>query len=131
MGQPFSLDLRERVIAACEAGEYAREDIAAQFRISVSTLYSWLRLYRSTGSVVPAAHGGGSASEADEGVPRCFAEQHNDRTLEEYADLYAQQTGQRFSPSHLSRMFIRHGISRKGRRYAPVSNSRRRSPPSA
>ncbi len=127
MARAFSMDLRERVIAACEAGEYAREDIAIQLQISVSTLYSWLRRYRATGSAAPAEHGGGHTPELDTTVLVRLVEEQNDRTLAEYAALYEQQTGRRYHPSHLSRTLIRLGYSRKGRRYVPASSSRQRS----
>lgn len=127
----YSMDLRERVIAACEAGDRTRSEIAEQFQISEGTLYDWLRRWRSEQSVAPAAHAGGHTSEVDAAVLRELVEGQNDRTLPEYAELYAQRTGRRYSPSHLSRMFKELKLVRKRRRYAPRNSSGRRSPPSA
>lgn len=131
MPRAFSMDLRDRVIAACEAGESTRSEIAVRFRVGEGTLYSWLRRLRATGSVGPAEHAGGHVSDVDVLLLRRLVEEQNDRTLSEYAALYEQHTGRRYHPSHLSRMLIRLGISRKGRRYAPRSSSSRRSKPSA
>jgi transposase-like protein len=41
MPRPYSADLRERVLAACEQGEGTREGIARRFRVAASTVYSW------------------------------------------------------------------------------------------
>lgn len=131
MPSPYSMDLRERVIAACEANERTRGEIAEQFQISEGTVYDWLRRWRATQSVAPAAHSGGYASAMDVAVLRELAKEQNDRTLPEYAELYAQRTGRRYHPSHLSRIFKELKLVRKRRRYAPRNSSRRRLPPSA
>lgn len=39
MPKAWSLDLRERVLAACDEGRLSRAEIAAQFRVGESTLY--------------------------------------------------------------------------------------------
>jgi transposase len=127
----YSMDLRQRVITACEAGDRTRSEIAEQFQISKGTLYDWLRRWRAEQSVAPAAHAGGYASEVDAAVLRALVEDRNDRTLPEYAELYAERTGRRYSPSHLSRVLKELKLVRKQRRYAPRSSSRRRSLPSA
>lgn len=127
----YSRDLRQRVIAACEAGGRTRREIAEQFQISEGTLYDWLRLWRTCESIAPAPHAGGHVSEVDAAVLRELVKDQNDRTLPEYAELYAERTGRRYSPSHLSRIFKELKLVRKRRRYAPRSSSRRRSPPSA
>jgi len=53
MPKPYSLDLRERVIAAYETGAYTQEEVAKQFKIGVKTVYDWLRLKERTGSLKP------------------------------------------------------------------------------
>jgi transposase len=125
------MDLRERVIAACEAGVLSRSKIAEQFQISEGSLYNWLRRWRALRSFAPVARRGGRGSEVDGVLLKSLVEAQNDRTLAEYAEVYEQQTGRRYHPSHLSRMLIRLGISRKRRRYAPRNSSSRRSSPSA
>jgi putative transposase len=57
MGRPYSLDLRERVVAAVENG-LSRHQAAAQFGIGVSTAINWVRRLRETGSVRPGQMGG-------------------------------------------------------------------------
>lgn len=58
MTKPYSLDLRERVVAAVEKEGLSRNQAAARFRVAVSTAVHWVRRYRSTGSVEPSQIGG-------------------------------------------------------------------------
>jgi transposase len=58
MGRPYSLDLRERVVAAVEEGGLSRRQAAAQFDLGISTVIGWVRLFRRTGSVAPGKIGG-------------------------------------------------------------------------
>ena len=57
MTRPYSNDLRERVVAAVEAGESCRS-VAARFEVAVSTVVKWSQRKRRTGSVVPGKIGG-------------------------------------------------------------------------
>lgn len=57
MTRPLSNDLRERVVAAIEAGESCRS-VAARFGIAVSSAVKWSQRYRSSGSVAPEKMGG-------------------------------------------------------------------------
>jgi putative transposase len=58
MSKPYSLDLRERVVAAVEEQGQSRHQAAARFGVAVSTAVHWVRRYRSTGSVAPSQIGG-------------------------------------------------------------------------
>lgn len=57
MTRPYSNDLRERVVAAVDAGESCRA-VAARFGVAVSTVVKWSQRYRRTGSVSPGKMGG-------------------------------------------------------------------------
>jgi hypothetical protein len=50
---PYSLDLRERVVAAVEKGGMSRRGAAAQFGLGINTVITWVRRFRATGSVAP------------------------------------------------------------------------------
>ena len=130
MPRPYSLDLRERVIAACDARELSRAEVAQQFRVSESTIYDWLQRRRDGESIAALPHAGGLISALDEELLRELVAARNDATLEEYAQAYEARTGRRYSISKLSRALKGLKLSRKGRRYAPRSSSSRRSPPS-
>jgi len=58
MTKPYSLDLRERVVAAVEKEGLSRHQAAARFGLAVSTVVHWVRRFRSTGSVAPSKIGG-------------------------------------------------------------------------
>ena len=57
MIKAYSNDLRERVVAAVEAGESCRA-VAGRFGVSVSTVVKWSQRWRATGSVTPDKMGG-------------------------------------------------------------------------
>ena len=58
MARPFSLDLRERAVAAVVKGGMSRRRAAAQFGVGISTVIGWMRRLRETGSVAPGQMGG-------------------------------------------------------------------------
>lgn len=57
MARAYSLDLRERVVAAVAAGESCRR-VAEVFRISVASVVKWSQRYRATGSAAAKPMGG-------------------------------------------------------------------------
>src|SRR5215212_5408506 len=153
MSRPYSADLRQRVLVACERHEGSRAEVARRFSVGVSTLQDWLRQAREEGrrAAKPARGGrpllgGGEARAALEGA---LAERgdatlagRGDATLAELADGLAARTGRRWSPSALCRALKRLGWPRKKRRSGPPSRTAptwpgsappgaRRSPPAA
>ena len=58
MGRPYSMDLRERVVAAVETGGASCHAAAARFGIGVSTAIRWVNRHRRTGSAAPGQMGG-------------------------------------------------------------------------
>jgi transposase len=57
MGKPYSVDLRERVVAAIEGG-ISRNQAAKQFGVAISTAIGWMQRVEQTGSVAPGQMGG-------------------------------------------------------------------------
>jgi transposase len=57
MARPYSLDLRERVVAAVMAGESCRE-AAAAFGVSIASAVKWSQRFRATGSAAARPMGG-------------------------------------------------------------------------
>jgi len=55
----YSIDMRQRVVAAYDAREGTHEQVAARFAVSVSWVRKLLRQRRATGSIGPRPHGGG------------------------------------------------------------------------
>jgi putative transposase len=57
MSKPYSMDLRERVVAAVEGG-LSRRKAAVHFGVSVRVAIEWVRRFKDTGSVAPGKIGG-------------------------------------------------------------------------
>lgn len=57
MARPYSLDLRERVVAAVMDGESCRA-VAAGFQVSVASVVKWSQRFRTTGSAAARPMGG-------------------------------------------------------------------------
>jgi transposase len=57
MGRAYSLDLRERVVAAVLAGESCRA-VAATFKVSVASVVKWSQRFRTSGSAAAKPMGG-------------------------------------------------------------------------
>ena len=108
----YSMDLRERVVAACDEGADTREEIAERFSVSVSWIRDLLRRRRETGSIAPRPRGGGRAPAFDEAASerlRRAVRDDDDATLEELAEA----AGVSCCPSAVYRALRRLGITRK------------------
>ena len=57
----YSLDLREKVMAAVAQDKQSNRALAALMSLSESTIEKWTRRQRETGSVAAAPHAGGVA----------------------------------------------------------------------
>jgi transposase len=57
MARPYSLDLRDRVVASVAGGRTCRET-AALFGVSVASVVKWSQRWRSTGSAAAKPMGG-------------------------------------------------------------------------
>jgi transposase len=108
--KPYSTDLRERVLADCDAGMKTRA-VARTYRVSESWVRRLKQVRRQTGRVAPGGHGGGP-------TPGWVA--HGDRireavrlapdaTLREYRERFALP----LSRSALARALVALGLSRK------------------
>lgn len=116
MGNPLSMDLRTRALAAVDAG-MSRRAAAARFGVSVSSVIRWDALRRATGRFDPKQQGGDMRSrrlEARQADVMAALGEEGDQTLEELRVRLAGR-GIAASISALSRFFQRHGITRKKR----------------
>ena len=130
MPRPYSTDLRERVLLACEAGEGSQAQLAERYRVGERTLSRWRRTADEEGRRGPkppargrAPVGGGGAVLAELVAAR------DDATLAEYAGRLAERTGVRRSLAAVCRALKALGLVRKKRRSgrpsrtAPMSSS--------
>ena len=108
----YSTDLRRRVVAACDAGDATREQVAARFAVSVAWVRKLLRRRRETGSIAPKPRGGGRAPAFDAEAAARLREAvraDDDATLQELARAAGVSCG----PSAVHRALVRLGITRK------------------
>ena len=117
MGQPLSLDLRVRLLAAIDAGMSCRA-AAARFGVAPSTAIRWQDQRRTTGSIAPKPQGGDMRSRREDIL--ALWEARKDISLEELRAALAE-IGLTVSVAGLHRFFVRHGLTRK-KRLAMQSN---------
>lgn len=111
----YSTDLRERVVAACDARDATRDQIAARFSVSVSWVRKLLARRRDTGSIEPKPRVGGRAPAFDAAADARLRETvraDDDATLEELG----RAAGVACSAAAVYRALARLGVTRKKRR---------------
>lgn len=84
--KPYSMDLRERVVAACDAREGTRERIAERFGVSTAWIRRLLQRRRETGSIAPLPQNAGRNPALNERQMRRLTrlvEKRPDATLKE------------------------------------------------
>ena len=128
MGQPLSMDLRSRVLAAVDEGASCRA-AAGRFGVAPSTAIRWVAQRRDTGSFAPRPQGGDKRSQrVEERRDDILSiwEARKDITLDELRAALIK-LGLTVSRTSLHRFFVRHSITRKKRlatrlnRTAPTS----------
>jgi transposase len=130
MTKPLSLDLRQRVVDAIEAG-LTRRAAAERFGVAPSAAVKWWRLWRDTGSVAPRRMGGDKRSERIERLADVIlglVEATPEITLAEIAERLEREHGERFAPSTVHRFFQRRAVTFKKRRAMQPSRSATTSP---
>lgn len=92
MVRPYSLDLRERVVAALSEGASCRA-AARRFGVSVATVVRWGQRYRSRGDVAPDKYGGHRRPilEPHRELVRSLVSAHPDRPVRELRDDLAHR----------------------------------------
>src|SRR5689334_23928461 len=126
MPRAYSTDLRERALAAYEAGEGRQPEVARRYRIGERTLSGWLKLAHEEGRRAPRPRRRGTRPVGGEASTlAALVAERNDATLAEYADLLAERAGVRRSPSAPCRALKALGLVRKKKRSRPRSGTAR------
>lgn len=115
MGKPYSMDLRERIVAHVSAGG-TRRGAARQFGVSDSCSVKLLARVERTGSAAPARQGrpaGGGKLASHRDFLIASVEQTPDMTMPELAARLAAERGVVVSPASLSRVLCAAGFSFK------------------
>jgi transposase len=114
---PYSLDLRQRIVAAVNAG-MSRSEVVRSFQVSAATIRRYLKHQRETGDLTAGAHTGGR--QAQIGPQQYPALQEvvaaaPDATLAETCQQWQQRTAVLLSQASLCRALAQIGLKRKKR----------------
>ncbi len=112
----YAVDLRERVVAAVEAG-MSKPEVAKVFGVSIPTIYRYLRLReeREDGKLDPKAITGRPSRKGaalDAGL-LLQLEANKDATLGEHCALWEERFGMKVSTATMSRAIKRVGWTLK------------------
>jgi transposase len=118
--KPYSMDLRERVLADCDGG-LGTKAAAEKYAVSPSWVRRLKQVRRETGRTAPAdqAHGPAATWPAHAEAIREAVRQAPDATLDEYRVLFALP----LSRATLARALAALGLSRKKTTAAKLTGS--------
>ncbi len=114
--QPYSLDLRTRVVAALRQPESRQAVVAERFSVSVAFVKKLLRQERETGSLAPKPASGGRARYLDTAAQAwlvAYVEQRPDTTLAELNRAWQAQGGRVVGQTCLWQVLDEHALRRK------------------
>jgi transposase len=105
----YSVDLRERVVAALQRG-MPRAAVAEQFQVSIPTIVRWVRRQRTTGSLHTSPRPGPPAVKMTALRAKLLPqlEAQPDATLDEHCRRFAAEQGIAVSRATMSRAITRH-----------------------
>jgi len=124
--QAYSLDLRERVVAAYEKGKNTISEVAAQFSVGETFLKKMLRQKRQTGSLERLPHRAGAKKGLQRAHRQWLAKQikeQPDATLVELQTRLSAAKKVLVSPATLSRELNQLRLGRKKNHSPPLSKT--------
>jgi transposase len=114
--QPYSLDLRQKILDTYLEGGISQRQLADRFRVALSFIQTLLKRYRETNSIAPKVR-------VEQTPTKLNAEQlttlkqlvlaKNDATLAELREQLSQTTGVMIGRSTLERMLKKLNLTRK------------------
>lgn len=114
--QPYSLDLRTRVAAACQQPGARKTQVAQRFGVSRAFITLLLRQQRETGSLAPQPASGGPArllSAADQAWLVAYVGEHADATLAEVGAAWQAHSGRPVCQTCIWNVLDEHALRRK------------------
>jgi len=112
----YSLDLRQKVLAAALRGDRSLREVAELFGVGKTFVDKLLSIHRAGEDLAPRPHGGGYPARLlprHEKLLRSRVRQRKDATLEELRAHLEEQAALSVSVSTVSRSLIRLGLGRK------------------
>lgn len=124
----YSNDLRRRIVAAYETGDYSQDEIAELFGVCQKTVSNFVRRKDETGSPDRLPRGGGRQPQLNERVRQSIAQKVKENSHARLADLCQlvdQQFNKKVSQSTMCRVLEALGLPRKKRRSTQASATRK------
>lgn len=133
MARPYSMDLRERVVAAVKDEGLSRNEAAARFGVAISTAINWVKRFDERGSVAADRIGGHkpkkiAGDHADWLRRRCGEKPFKLRGL---VQELAAERGLVVDYRSVWAFIHAEGLSYKKRRWSPASGTAPMSPAGA
>ena len=105
--QPYSIDLRKKIIEVYKQEKISIRNLAKRFYVAKSFVQKLIKQEQDTGDISPKRQGGNSPPKvqgADLVTLAEIIENNNDATLEELCELLEAQTGIKISRSTMGRI---------------------------
>lgn len=113
--KPYSVDLRERVLAALDRG-LSRSEAVTTFQVSLASLKRWLAARRDTGDITPQPPKGGpkrAISPTQDEELQAQVASFPDATIAEHTERWNAAHSTSLSPSTVGRAIRCLGLVRK------------------
>ena len=114
--QPYSLDLRQRIVDTYAEGNTSQRQLAKRFRVAPSFVQKILKQYRETGSLEPKQRLKQTPTKLNSAqldILKNLVKANNDATLAELCDLLEQGTNIRVGVSTIFRMLNKQDLTLK------------------
>jgi transposase len=108
----YSIDLRQKILPACERRLGSQRALADLFGVSLSFVEKLIRRQRATGDIAPRSHAGGQRPRRDaaaHALVRRLVHANADAMLEELCARVADELGVRVSVAAMCRVLQRLG----------------------
>src|SRR4028118_636892 len=111
----YSVDLRQKIVAAHLTEKMSIRKVATRFAVSKSFVQKLLNLQRTEGNLQPKQRGKPQFSYLTNAEPevKALVAEHPDATLVELCELFAIKTGNWVSRTAMCRCLQRLGLNRK------------------
>jgi transposase len=115
----YSIDIREKIVTAYEAGNTSIRKVAERFMVTKRTVHRLVKQYRETGSLEPKKPGGKTPSclEAHKDLIVSTVEEHPDWTLWQYCEEIGEKTGVYVSTVTMCLFLKRQNLTLKKKTY--------------
>jgi transposase len=130
--QPYSVDLRQRIVAACHSGQTERH-VADRFCLSLASVQRYKRQARERASLAPKPWPGRTPKikKQQQDDLRALVASRTDWTLAALSQAWHEEHGVQTTVSVLSDTLKRLRLTHKKSAASPPSETKRSAPPSA